>query len=243
MRKIPFRVKAFIGHLLISGICALLTAFLVFGVWYPSPLDIAMGVTVIYVIVLIGDVILGPLLTLLLASSSDKKGIKIDIAIIVLLQLVAYGYGMYSIAKSRPAWIAFDQSRFDLVAANAIDYAEYDKISLQYLSPSWVGPQYIALQSPKDGAERNERLFYELQTGNAPSMRAHLYIPLEAAWVQIMYHQKPIKLLPEKYHKRLSVKYPQATGWLILKTYTNDMIVMVDTKKSIILGLENIQPN
>ncbi len=38
---------------------------LVFGVWYPAPLHQALGVTKIFLLLLLVDVVLGPLMTLL----------------------------------------------------------------------------------------------------------------------------------------------------------------------------------
>lgn len=54
------RVKAFGIHLLASVLIALIVIMLVFYVWYPSPLHTAVGVTGIFLMLLIIDVILGP---------------------------------------------------------------------------------------------------------------------------------------------------------------------------------------
>lgn len=243
MATLSFRLKAFLTHLSLSSVIAVISAFIVFYVWYPAPLDIAMGVTTVFLILLGADVVLGPILTLLLASKPDKKGLKLDIAIIAMCQLLAYGYGMYSIAQTRPAWVVFDQSRFDLVAANSVDYVEKDKITFQYINPAWNGVQYIGLRPPKDGTEQTERLFYELRTGTAPSMRAHFYQPLENNQTEIIEKQQAISLLPDVKRTKIINKYPHATGWFLLKTYTDDMIVIIDAKNASVLGVENMNPN
>ena len=63
-----FRIRAFSFHLLISLVVGVVSLILVFQIWYPTPLDIATGVTKIFVILLVCDVILGPVLTFVVAS-------------------------------------------------------------------------------------------------------------------------------------------------------------------------------
>ena len=50
---------------MLSFLVALLVVGLVFFIWYPSPLATAVGVTYIFLMLLVIDVILGPLLGLL----------------------------------------------------------------------------------------------------------------------------------------------------------------------------------
>ena len=47
------------------------------------------------------DVIVGPLLSLLVYKEG-KKTLKMDLSIIVLVQILAMSYGVYVIAQSRP---------------------------------------------------------------------------------------------------------------------------------------------
>ena len=55
------RLKFLLSHLFISCLIALLVIGLVFFIWYPSPLSTAVGVTHIFLMLLVIDVILGPL--------------------------------------------------------------------------------------------------------------------------------------------------------------------------------------
>ena len=65
------RIKFFLTHLSISFLIALLVNGLVFFIWYPSPLATAVGVTHIFLMLLVIDVILGPFLGLLVYKEAQ----------------------------------------------------------------------------------------------------------------------------------------------------------------------------
>lgn len=111
-----FRLLCFGSHLFVSFIIALLSLFVVFLLWYPSPLDAALGVADIFLLLLCIDVIVGPLLTLLVAKQS-KKTLKMDLLVIGILQLAALSYGLYIVAQGRPVWMVYDNNRFEVVQA------------------------------------------------------------------------------------------------------------------------------
>ena len=114
-----FRLKYFVVHLSVSLLLACCCLFLVFYIWYPAPLAKAVGVTSLFFMMLAIDVILGPLLTLIVAEKR-KKLLKLDLVIIFLIQISALAYGLYNISNGRPAWIVFDSLRFDVAQANNI---------------------------------------------------------------------------------------------------------------------------
>ncbi|TFV04453.1 fimb protein, partial [Bacillus stratosphericus] len=51
-------------HFVLSLLIAAVTAWLVFGVWYPAPFDALVGGLNLYGLVVAVDVVCGPLLTL-----------------------------------------------------------------------------------------------------------------------------------------------------------------------------------
>ena len=105
------RIKAFLIHGLVSISVALLVIGLVFFIWYPSPLAKAVGVTHIFLMMLVIDVILGPLLTLLVYKQG-KKTLLFDLTIIVVLQVSALCYGLWTVYQGKPAWLVFNADRF-----------------------------------------------------------------------------------------------------------------------------------
>ena len=118
----------FIKHLSVSILIALIIIGVVFFVWYPSPLATAVGVTQIFLMMLAIDVIVGPVLGLLVYKEG-KKTLKIDLSIIIALQISALGYGIYSIEQGRPVWVAYNVDRFELVRKNEIIDDHIDKAS------------------------------------------------------------------------------------------------------------------
>lgn len=111
------RVKFFIKHLSISIIVALLVLTWIFTVWYPAPLTKATGVTPIVLLMLAIDIIVRPVLGFIVYKA-HKKFLKFDLAVVILLQLAAFSYGVYSLAEGRPVWMAFNGSRFELIRNN-----------------------------------------------------------------------------------------------------------------------------
>ena len=61
------RVRAFLIHFVASTFVALLALGLVFGLWYPHPLQKAAGVTMLYLLLIGVDLVIGPLLTLVVS--------------------------------------------------------------------------------------------------------------------------------------------------------------------------------
>src|SRR5271165_3021797 len=120
-----FRLKAFSLHLLGSAtVLTLILGTLYFG-WYRWPgwylADAAQ-----VVIVLIGvDLVLGPLMTLVIASNSKARHVLArDIGIIVAVQVCALIYCATSLWSGRPLYYAFSENVLQQVQAYDIDAQE-----------------------------------------------------------------------------------------------------------------------
>ena len=131
---------AFFWHGLISILIAGVALAVVYGVWNPAPLHIATGITKIFLLMVAIDIIIGPLLTFVVYKKG-KKTLKFDLVVIVLLQISALLYGMYSVYSSRPAWLVYNVDRFDLVRVNEIVIDDTQTISGEYLAPSYGKPK------------------------------------------------------------------------------------------------------
>ena len=142
-------IKFFLSHLSISLFIAILVMGLVFFVWYPAPLAQAVGVTHIFLMMLVIDVIIGPALSLLVYKEG-KKSLKFDLTVIILIQVSALCYGIYSIAEGRPAWLVYTVDRFEVVRNNEIIDDHIQNAQKQYQQPSWLKPQFVAIEFAKD---------------------------------------------------------------------------------------------
>ncbi len=243
--SLKFRIKAFSYHLVISILIALLSLYVVFMIWHPEPLAKAVGVTHIFVMMLAIDVVLGPLLTFIIAKKG-KKSLKFDLAVIIVLQLAAFVYGIYNIAISRPVYIAFDTIRFEVVQANNIPKSSLAEASAPYDTLSWGEPKWVAVQATENDEQRSNRLFSELETGVAPSMQPDLYEPLNNQWSRINNKAKHLNNLYQTNDKSnvdtIVNSYPSATAWLPLVAYQQDMVVLIDSKNNNILDIVDLRP-
>lgn len=239
------RVKAFVIHLLASMFIAIMVMLLVFYVWYPNPLHTAVGVTGIFLMLLIIDVILGPCLTLLVYKQG-KKTLVMDLAIIALLQLAALGYGLYSVTEGRPAWLVFADTEFELVRVNEIDHRKITQAAAEYRTPSWFGPQWVAAVEPADKNESSDILFESVLAGIGLAQRPNLYQPLDSQKTAIQPRLLQLSELSknnsEEKIKALLTKYPQANSWLPLRTSQQNMVVLVNKANTEVIAVVDLRP-
>ncbi|WP_180158750.1 TfpX/TfpZ family type IV pilin accessory protein [Acinetobacter sp. YH01026] len=239
------RLKFFFSHLFISCLIALLVIGLVFFIWYPSPLATAVGVTHIFLMLLVIDVILGPLLGLLVYKEG-KKTLKFDLSVIILIQITALCYGVFSIEQGRPAWLVYSVDRFELVRKNEIVDTNIQHAQPQFQKPSWFKPQYVATEFAKDTQQRNDEMFAEVFSGISISQRPERYVELTQAKTQIQQRALPLVEL-QGYNSKTDVektlaKYPKADAWLPLKANAVDMVVLVNKESASIIKIVDLRP-
>ena len=239
------RFKFFLNHLFISFLIASLVIVLVFFIWYPSPLATAVGVTHIFLMLLVIDVILGPLLGLLVYKEG-KKTLKFDLSVIILIQIAALYYGVFSIEQGRPAWLVYNVDRFELVRKNELVNTNIQQAQPQFQKPSWFKPQYVASEFAKDTQQRNNEMFAEVFSGISISQRPERYVELTQAKSQIQQRALPLVEL-EQYNLKTDVektlaKYPKADAWLPLKANAVDMVVLVNKESASIIKIVDLRP-
>lgn len=239
------RQKFFLSHLTVSVLIALLVVGLVFFIWYPSPLATAVGVTQIFLMMLAIDVIIGPVLGLLIYKVG-KKTLKMDLSIIIVLQILALGYGIYSIEQGRPVWIAFNVDRFELVRKNEMITDNIERALPQFQHPSLFKPQWVAVKFAKDANTRSDDLFAEALGGISIAQKPERYIDFDHAIPQIKQRAKNVKEL-EQYNdiqqvQKILHKYPEATGYVPLKANAVDMTVLINKEKGEVVKIVDLRP-
>ena len=239
------RLKFFLSHLFISCLIALFVIGLVFFIWYPSPLASAVGVTHIFLMLLVIDVILGPLLGLLVYKEG-KKTFKFDLSVIILIQIAALCYGVFSIEQGRPAWLVYNVDRFELVRKNELVDTNIQHAQPKFQKPSWFKPQYVATEFAKDTQQRNHEMFAEVFSGISISQRPERYVELTQAKTQIQQRALPLVELqqynPKTDVEKTLVKYPKADAWLPLKANAIDMVVLVNKEFATIIKIVDLKP-
>ena len=239
------RLKFFFSHLSISFLIALLVIGLVFFVWYPAPLAKAVGVTNIFLMMLAIDVIVGPILGWLVYQEG-KKTLKFDLSVIILIQIAALCYGVFSIEQGRPAWLVYNVDRFELVRKNELVDTNIQQAQPQFQQPSWFKPQYVAIEFAKDIQQRNDEMFAEVLGGISIAQRPERYVELTQVTTQIQQRALPLKEL-EQYNPKTDVEktlaeYPKANAWLPLKANAVDMVVLVNKESASIIKVVDLRP-
>ena len=149
------RFRAAAVHLLASALVAGLVAVLIFRLWYPAPFDTIAGGASLFVLLVSVDVVLGPALTLVAASpSKPSREFRRDLAVIIALQIAAFGYGVSTIAVARPVFISFEIDRFRVVTAGDVESDQLVAAPPELRSMPWWGPELIAAVKPTDPGEQ-----------------------------------------------------------------------------------------
>lgn len=116
------RGRVLLIHIAFSVLLIALLCFWVLTRWYPGGLLTLQGG--VYVLFTVATVTLGvgPLLTFVLFRPEKKKPreLILDITLILVLQMGAFGYGTWILSTQRPAYLAFIYDRFFIITAQDI---------------------------------------------------------------------------------------------------------------------------
>ena len=239
------RIKFFLSHLSISFLIALLVVGLVFFIWYESPLATAVGVTHILLMLLVVDVVLGPLLGLLVYKDG-KKTLKFDLSVIIIIQIAAFCYGVYSIEQGRPAWLVYNVDRFELVRKNDIILENIDQAQPQFQHISWASPQFAAVKLAVSAQQRQDDMFTAVLGGVSLAQQPERYVEIEKVKSKIQQHAQDLALLSQYNDKalvkKILVQYSQANAFVPLKANAIDMTVLINKDTAEIVKIVDLRP-
>jgi hypothetical protein len=157
----PFRLKAFSLHLLVSASVLTLVLGGLYAGWYRYPGWYLADAAHIVVLVAAVDLALGPTLTLIVAyPQKARRVLARDICCIVAVQAVALVYGAYTLWYGRPLYYAFSVDRLELVQASDLKAGEKTAETAQAkaenneLAPHWYSlPRWIWAPLPENPDE------------------------------------------------------------------------------------------
>jgi hypothetical protein len=241
------RWKASGIHLSLSAAIAAAVFTFMLTVWFPWPLfEAAGGDRLIFILVAV-DATLGPLITLIIFKSG-KKGLKLDLAIIALLQFSALAYGIHTVYLARPVYLVFTVDRFDLITAKDLDPADLAKVTRpEFKQPSLGRPQYIAAQMPSDSKESSKILDTAFQ-GKDLQMYPQYYVPYESMTQAALQRAKPLDALlkrdPEGVKRYLEAagKTAESVKYLPLRAKEKDGAVLLDAATGAPLKILLVNP-
>lgn len=202
INKLRFKsaVKAMFWHFAGSLLVALIVGALVFGVWFPHPFRQLAGGTALFFIIMGVDIVCGPLLTLVLFNpAKPKRELFMDLSLVVVLQLAALAYGIWTVHQARPLYLVHEVDRFKVIALADVDAAELAKLP-EALQPSlFKGPQTVGLRDASK-EEREKVMFESVQGGRDYGERPGFYVAYDAAQAAKTYAKaKPLETFAQKH--------------------------------------------
>lgn len=191
-------------HLGVSLLVAGLSAGLVFGLWFPGVYQALAGGFFLWVLVVLVDVVCGPLLTFVVFDrNKSREELVSDISIIVLLQLIALAYGIYKVAQARPVFLAYEGDRFRVVSVADVDPSQWKQASAAYRSPSWIGPQLVGVRlATASDPDYRDSVLLAMQ-GVPPAFRPERWVPYDSLLMELDLALRPISAL--------KLKHPEAS--------------------------------
>ncbi|MDZ4124208.1 MAG: TfpX/TfpZ family type IV pilin accessory protein [Hydrogenophaga sp.] len=180
-------------HVLLSMGVASLIASLMFFVWYPEPYRSLSGGLQLFLILVLVDVTLGPCATLVV--SHPRKPVRewrTDMALIVLLQLAALGFGMWTVYQARPVYLAFEIDRFRIIHAVDVPASLLSMAPPDFKSLPIMGPKRVAVRPFRGEQERIDATVAAL-SGVFLGARPDLWMPYEDAAQMVLEEAKPIE--------------------------------------------------
>ena len=190
-----YALKQSLTHLIVCVLIAAIAAALVYLGWYPPPLATMLGVTKIFVLALVVDVVCGPVLTFVLSRPTKSRREKmLDYGLVVMVQLVALLWALHAMYVARPVVLAFEKDRYVVVSANEVQTKNLSKAPEGYRTLPFAGLLKVGTREPKDGDEFMTSVELSL-AGISPALRPDWWLPISDVDAQITKKAKPLNEL------------------------------------------------
>lgn len=172
------RLKAFAVHFLISAVVVGIALALTYGLWYRPPFSYIENVTAVILVLAVVDLVMGPLMTFIVYNPG-KKTLKMDLAIIGLVQLGALLYGMSVIYEARPVYAVYAGGRFSTASASEFEEAELAKAPADspYLKFPKTGTEWIGASLEQLSDNDRQTAIMADAIGGGPRIMPRLFVP------------------------------------------------------------------
>jgi len=245
-------------HLLLSATVAAVVAVLVFGLWFPSPLRELVGGTELFWLIVGVDVVCGPLLTLVVFNPGKPRAeLWRDLALVALIQLLALGYGVHTLAHARPVALVHEVDRFRVVTYADLDEGEEVRVPDWAQPWSMTRPRTVGLRPIVTPAEQLASIDASLQ-GVEPSQRPSWWQDYALSTAQVLQRADPVAELRDKHpgqralidaavRQALANQKPGETAdgaalrWLpLVSRRATDWVVLIDPQTARLRGYVNV---
>ena len=245
------RWKASFIHLLISFVIVGSVAGYIIYFWYPPALMHMAKADRLLMLIGGVDLVVGPLLTLIIYKSGKPK-LKLDLAIIGIIQFVFLGYGLHTIWNSRPVFLVAVPDRFELVFANEITPKRLAEAKVErFKILSFGKPTLVGSVMPK-GFKEQEYIMNSAISGEGDIQTMPKYF-VDYSQVSTALLRKARPLREDKalsaqnaealQKAALSYGYqPDQLGYLTLASSRGFASILVNMKTAEIIGPTNVDP-
>jgi hypothetical protein len=178
-----------------------------------------------------------------------KKGLAFDLWVIGILQASFLAYGVFTLAESRPVFIAFVKDRFELVRASQIPDSVLKESGMdRYRDLPWSGPKLVGVRFPEDPDERF-KIMISGMGGVDIQAYPRYHVPYDAVRTEVATKAAPLANLA-KFNKGIDIAaVAKSVGraqpdvrFLPLRAGKVDLTVLVDGKNGDVLRMAAIKP-
>lgn len=164
---VPWALRHLAASVLIAGLIALL----VIGAWFPAPFAEISGGLSLFLLMVAVDVVCGPALTLLLLHPGKSRvALRVDVALIVTLQVSALVYGVHTLSEARPVAIVFEVDRFRVVSYADLETSQPESVPEWARPWSFEAPRLLGVRAARTTEEKFASVDASLQ-GLEPGQR------------------------------------------------------------------------
>jgi hypothetical protein len=208
-----FRLKACGWHLAASAALMILILGTLYLGWYRWPGWYLAGATTVALMMAGLDVVLGPLLTLVIANPGKPRAVLArDIGVIAVVQLIAAAYGASTLWGGRVLYYCYSERFLQIVQASDLNPHEIElgqKLNPS-LAPHWYSlPRWMYAPLPADPKLRDEIIQGTISGADDVIQMPRYYQPWEAGLADMRAHLRVVGKMTEfggKDIKRLEAK-------------------------------------
>lgn len=243
------KLLAFGVHFIATAVLAACAAALIFLVWYPHPFELMVRGLELFTLVVGCDLALGPLLSFVVFNRSKTRlALLVDYTVIGIVQIAGMVYGVYTVAESRPAYVAFSVDRYEVVAVRDLKPVDLAAGPARYQTTLFGGPRYVGVRVPEP--EREKSLLDELG-GDPAFARPKWYVEVATMLPDILKRAQTLDELAQKHPdakpliadalEDISVPH-EHLRWVPISTRNGFWTAIIDTRNGLPVGWLDYDP-
>lgn len=171
------RFRAFAIHLGISLVIFAALAALVLYVWYPDFFFQTDGGWQGVRLIILVDLVLGPLLTLIVYKAG-KPGLKTDLTLIALFQSICLVAGTYVVYSERPIALVYVDGQFNSLTTDSFTRNGLEVPDLSQYPGKW--PKWVMVDMPSDPTEQSKARRQVMDAELPTALLVNHYTPFDA---------------------------------------------------------------